>query len=98
MKNTQLTIGTTVSYTKTSLTSEPKKVQSVVTKFYDGYVWLENGDKMFKEALTILDLPTVRGVKIADLKRRMGLFNENDKDRLHESYSKLERKLMRLEK
>jgi len=53
MKNTKLTIGTKVSYTKTSLTSEPKKLESVVKGFFDGYVCLENGDKMSSSALTI---------------------------------------------
>jgi len=43
-------------------------------------------------------LPTVKGVKIADLKRRMRLFNEKDRERCSESYSKLERKLRRLER
>jgi len=53
MTNTELTIGTKVSYTKTSLTAEPKRLESVVKGFFDGYVCLENGDKMSYSALTI---------------------------------------------
>ena len=56
MKNTELTIGTKVSYNKVSLKNgEAKSLESVVKGFYDGYVSLENGDKMFKQALTIID-------------------------------------------
>jgi len=56
----QLTIGTKVSYNKVSLKNgETTSLESVVKGFFsDGshhYVCLENGDKMFKEALTILD-------------------------------------------
>lgn len=58
MKKTKLTIGTKVSYNKVSLTNgETTSLESVVKGFYrDGslhYVCLENGDKMFKEALTV---------------------------------------------
>jgi len=57
---TQLTIGTKVSYNKVSLKNgETTRIESVVKGFLsDGslhYICLENGDKMFKEALTILD-------------------------------------------
>ena len=54
MKNTELTIGTKVSYNKVSLKNgEITSLESVVKGFYDGYVALENGDKMFKQALTV---------------------------------------------
>ncbi|BAQ92762.1 hypothetical protein [uncultured Mediterranean phage uvMED] len=58
MKNTKVKIGTTVSYTKTSVLSEPKKLESVVTGCYGGYVSLLNGDKMFIEALTEVSKPS----------------------------------------
>ena len=56
----ELTIGTKVSYNKVSLKNgETTRLESIVKGFLsDGshhYVCLENGDKMFKEALTILD-------------------------------------------
>ena len=54
MKNTELTIGTKVSYNKVSLKNgETTSLESVVVGFFDGYVSLENGDKMFKQALTV---------------------------------------------
>ena len=53
MKNTELTIGTKVSYTKTSVIAEPKQLQSVVSGFYGDYICLENGDKMSASALTV---------------------------------------------
>lgn len=54
MKNTKLTIGTKVSYNKVSLKNgETTSLDSVVVGFYDGYVSLLNGDKMFKQALTV---------------------------------------------
>ncbi len=55
MKITELTIGTKVSYTRTSLTSDPVDLQSVVKGFFDGYVCLENGDKMSRSALTVIE-------------------------------------------
>ena len=55
MKNTELKIGTKVSYTRTSLTSEPVDLQSVVKGFFDGYVCLENGDKMSRSALNVIE-------------------------------------------
>lgn len=56
MNNTELTIGTKVSYNKVSLKNgETTSLESVVKGFYDGYVCLENGDKMFKQALTIVN-------------------------------------------
>ena len=60
MENTQLTIGTKVSYTRTSLTSEPVDLQSVVKGFFDGYVCLENGDKMSRSALTVIESDNVK--------------------------------------
>ena len=46
MNNTELTIGTKVSYNKVSLKNgETTSLESVVKGFYDGYVCLENGDK-----------------------------------------------------
>ena len=54
MKNTELTIGTKVRYNKVSLKNgETTSLDSVVIGFYDGYVSLENGDKMYKQALTV---------------------------------------------
>jgi hypothetical protein len=63
MKNVQLTIGTKVSYTRTSLTSEPVDLQSVVKGFFDGYVCLENGDKMSRSALTVIEDNTEQQIK-----------------------------------
>ncbi len=58
MENTELKIGTRVRYTRTSVLKESTNEESIVTGFYnDGslhYVCLMNGDKMFKEALTIV--------------------------------------------
>ena len=60
MKNAELKIGTKVSYTKTNLVNgKTTSVESVVKGFYNSgslhYVCLENGDKMFKEALTVVE-------------------------------------------
>lgn len=52
-----LTIGTEVSYKRMSFSgskAEIKKSTSTVVGFYDVYVCLENGDKMFRQALTIV--------------------------------------------
>ena len=67
MKNTELTIGTKVSYTKTSVLSEPVDLQSVVKGFFDGYVCLENGDKMSRGALTIIGDNNIK-VEVAEVK------------------------------
>ena len=59
MKNTKLKIGTTVSYNKVSLKNgETTSLESVVIGYYDGYVSLLNGDKMFNEALTEVAKPS----------------------------------------
>jgi hypothetical protein len=54
----KIKIGNKVSYTLVSLNKPSEYKESIVTGFYnDGslhYVCLENGDKMFKEALTIV--------------------------------------------
>tara|TARA_R110002153_G_scaffold106481_1_gene245795 strand:+ start:150 stop:596 length:447 start_codon:yes stop_codon:yes gene_type:complete len=60
MKNTELTIGTKVKYNQVSLKNgETTSLESVVKGFYDGYVSLENGDKMFKQALTTIKTHTM---------------------------------------
>ena len=67
MKNTELTIGTKVSYNKVSLKNgETTSLESVVVGFFDGYVSLENGDKMFKQALTTIKTHTMenKGITI----------------------------------
>ena len=63
MKNTKLTIGTKVSYNKVSLKNgETTSHESVVEGFLNSgslhYVCLENGDMMFKEALTVKEYNT----------------------------------------
>jgi hypothetical protein len=55
----KLTIGTKVSYNKVSLKNgETTSLESVVTGYYDGYISLLNGDKMFSQALTEIAKPS----------------------------------------
>jgi len=56
MTTKELTIGTKVYYKPTSFNGSkiiPKT--STVVGFYENYVCLENGDKMFRQALTIFE-------------------------------------------
>lgn len=79
MKNTinkELKVGARVSYTLPagSLRATPEYKESVITgEYHDGrfnYICLENGDKVFKHSLTIIDRLTksdlVKGLKVID--------------------------------
>lgn len=83
MKN--LTIGTKVNYTLTSIFNAPIQKESKVVRFHDNYVWLENGDKIFKEALTIVNKNEIQKLK-KKLKHPMfdGFKNENLKHYLEQ--------------
>tara|TARA_R100001369_G_scaffold83684_3_gene116125 strand:+ start:103 stop:390 length:288 start_codon:yes stop_codon:yes gene_type:complete len=88
MKN--LAIGTEVNYTLTSIFNSPIYKESKVVRFHDNYVWLENGDKMFSEALSVNNTIDCLEQEIEKIKNKLdrpmfdGKNNENLKHYLEQ--------------